>query len=220
MPTLPILPPVPTHRYRHNTQRKTKNEKSTTKAPYTGAWRPKTSFAEFVKGWGKRSSIGGSRGMWTLEVEALSSTSKREVTMFSEELPDLLSWTLYLCAEGESLRSTPVVGDMLRRAERRREEGRLKAPLVRAFAGSEMESAASTVVAGTPPLTRAARVAMGWMVGAWAWRVATMAMTAARAAAAGVGGSYRGPSVAGVSGHLPGHQKTIAEHFDGDAHND
>ena len=61
---------------------------------------------------------------------------------------------------------------------------------------------------------------MGWMVGAWAWRVATMAMTAARAAAAGVGGSYRGPSVAGVSGHLPGHQKTIAEHFDGDAHND
>ena len=42
--------------------------------------------------------------MWTLEVEALSSTSKREVTMFSEELPDLLSWTLYLCAEGESLR--------------------------------------------------------------------------------------------------------------------
>ena len=124
MPTLPIPPPVPTHRYRHNTQRKTKNEKSTTKAPYTGAWRPKTSFAEFVKGWGKRSSIGGSRGMWTLEVEALSSTSKREVTMFSEELPDLLSWTLYLCAEGESLRSTPVVGDMLRRAERRRRRGR------------------------------------------------------------------------------------------------
>ena len=197
---------------------------------------PTTPFKSFIKGWGKRTSIGGSRGMWTLEVEAVSSAERDQlVSMFSEELPHLESWTVYLCAEGESLRNTPEIDKILRR-QRKGSTGKggvyrarwgsegggkgSKAPLVRAFSGGpspEPSLPPSTGLWGVQGLDlslgRVARTALGWSLGAWMWREAALAGSAQLSAAAGT-------THLEVHNHDPDHAKTIIEHFDKVAHND
>ncbi|QDZ21059.1 hypothetical protein HOP50_05g35840 [Chloropicon primus] len=209
-------------------------------APYTGVWMPTTPFKSFIRGWGKRTSIGGSRGMWTLEVEAVSSAGRDQlVSMFSEELPHLESWTVYLCAEGESLRNTPEVDKILRsqrgggmggggvyRARWGSEGGGggSKAPLVRAFSGGPSPGPSLPPSAGLWgaqglggfSLGRVARTALGWSLGAWMWRAAS---EAARAGSSPLAATAAGSHLE-VHNHDPGHAKTIIEHFDKVAHND
>lgn len=122
-------------------------------APHTGVWTAAggESLKRFVRGWGKRTSIGGSKGLWTIEVEARSKDHAKglRVTMFSKELPVLEGWTLYLCEEGQSLWLTPEVYTLYRRrqeAAKARARGGIRGGVVRAFSGyAAIDSIASVV---------------------------------------------------------------------------
>ena len=105
-----------------------------------------------MRGWGKRTSIGGSKGLWTIEVEARSKDHDKglRVTMFSKELPVLEGWTLYLCEEGQSLWLTPEVYTLYRRRQETAKaslaRGGIQGGVVRAFSGyAAIDSIASVV---------------------------------------------------------------------------
>jgi len=82
-------------------------------APYTGVWRPAEPLKAFVRGWGKRASVGGSKGVWTLEVDSRDGASGGAVHMFSRDLPVLEGWAIFLCGRGQSLMNTPEVSALL-----------------------------------------------------------------------------------------------------------
>lgn len=137
---------------------------SLSQAPF-GVRQPfEQSFHKFSRGNGRRSSRGGSKGLWTLEVDT-------ENPSLSEDLPELEGWTLYLCRQGETLQSTPDIKEVL-------EDIDDNLPKVRSFSGAYRYNpfAGAGAANGLVQPSFASRMrtvrrgVAAWMVGTWLWK--------------------------------------------------
>ena len=186
-----------------------------TQAPYTGVWLPSESFQELERGRGKRTLRGGSKGVWTLEVDARHTNA-------SEDLPILEGWTLYLCEPNQSLLTTSEVSAIYERKTRldSQQEG---AFVVEAFSGAQAAAANYPAMMMTSPWRRMPvlprmfevsrriyRTAVGWLVGLYLWDLAKSLVHHHLLAGPGA----KPQSKFDFASHMANYKKSIIGHFE------
>ena len=202
-------------------------------APYTGIWRPAEPFKRLVRGWGRRTSIGGSKGVWTLQVNARKNDVGDMVHMFSEDLPVLEGWVLYLCGEGESLMSTPDIYTAWRRQQGLEEDGGEEEDyVVTAFSGRSQPgnyAAAAQSDWVSEVRERMQRVRRGifrWVIGSMVWNSWKNFIFHAKDSGATIHRIYHAQEQhkGGANIHIAQerdhfYKKSVTEHFDYQTHN-
>jgi hypothetical protein len=186
-------------------------------APFTGVWLPSEPFHELERGGGKRTHRGGSKGVWTLEVDARHTNA-------SEDLPVLEGWTLYLCAQNQSLLATPEISNIYERSHL--DQG---AVAVEAFSGDGQGAgygyaqlaARYPAMMQTSPWRRMPvlprmfevsrriyRTAVGWVVGLYVWDLAKSLVHHH------LQGGPTPRSKFDFASHMANYKKSIIGHFD------